>query len=548
VISKEPVGNDFSYFGQASRRLTFRAWLLVFLMLAFGCGMFWSVSRDPFTRVEISLCPSTAKELEAMAVLPKPVGCRPVVYFFYGSNGSLLRSGNELRRLAELGFAAVGMEYDQASQTNFNEQFRLLDDFVRKQPWADTNAMAWVGFSLGAQRSLTYLLQHPERQPQLLVRVAGGWVGELDGEPVAQGSAGVSPASGGGSRGTPTPSRGGRTAPLFCPVLIVHGERDRTFPLERNERLAALLTSNGVPVQSIILPGQGHAFAEDRPVVMRGVAEYLAQYFGSPPRALTNVPPWNLHYWIPAAVWLGFGVIVAFVRLHRWSREAGKPSRILQVATLILGVCAVWLTAVNLVTPRCPVSDTTLKLARSWIIRSELREWFDYLASKPPSVWQGGKLNALLTHLDLSDLQRTHFLKPEDETLFRDYVLSPEIDAESLLETNWRREMWENFYPRIRKTKDPTTAAEIIIRFLRDRVTITDRADAPEGLVSIWVKQTANLRGFHRIYVAALRSVGIPARLNGQHRAEFWTGAAWATAPPPLVERWEVESGMKTRR
>jgi len=47
----------------------------------------------------------------------------------------------------------------------------------------------------------------------------------------------------------------------------------------------------------------------------------------------------------------------------------------------------------------------------------------------------------------------------------------------------------------------------------------------------IWLKQTADEAGFEIIYVAALRSVGVPARLDSNSHAEFWDGNKWQSAP-----------------
>jgi len=77
---------------------TYERWFLVFIIATFFCALRWAVSRDSFERIEISFCPSTGQELEGMAVLPKPVGKHPVAFFLYGSRGSLLTSGRELRR------------------------------------------------------------------------------------------------------------------------------------------------------------------------------------------------------------------------------------------------------------------------------------------------------------------------------------------------------------------------------------------------------------------------------------------------------------------
>lgn len=102
---------------------------------------------------------------------------------------------------------------------------------------------------------------------------------------------------------------------------------------------------------------------------------------------------------------------------------------------------------------------------------------------------------------------------------------------------DWRRPLWENFYPRIRREQSPEAAAEIVVRFLRERVTIAQGNSFRTAVREIWQRQIANERGFEALYVAALRSVGVPGRLDARGRAEFWTGFAWQAAPRPLLER-----------
>jgi transglutaminase-like putative cysteine protease len=54
----------------------------------------------------------------------------------------------------------------------------------------------------------------------------------------------------------------------------------------------------------------------------------------------------------------------------------------------------------------------------------------------------------------------------------------------------------------------------------------------------MWYGHIVNLEDFEILYTAALRSVGVPARLNRKQEAEFWTGSQWETAPRPLATTW----------
>ncbi|MGH8023678.1 MAG: hypothetical protein ACRED1_08860 [Limisphaerales bacterium] len=78
-------------------------------------------------------------------------------------------------------------------------------------------------------------------------------------------------------------------------------------------------------------------------------------------------------------------------------------------------------------------------------------------------------------------------------------------------------------------------AAATVVCHLRERVTLADIPDPPREVPDIWLRQITDETGFQIIYVAALRSVGIPARLNGRGQAEFFDGNRWISAPAPAV-------------
>jgi len=117
----------------------------------------------------------------------------------------------------------------------------------------------------------------------------------------------------------------------------------------------------------------------------------------------------------------------------------------------------------------------------------------------------------------------------------KNFVLSPLIPG-SETELNWRRPLWEFYYPRIRKENTTEAAATIIARTLRERVSIWPGYDKPQGIETIWRDQITDERGFELIYVAVLRAVGVPGRLSTDHKTEFWDGAQWRPAPRPLIE------------
>ena len=225
-------------------------------------------------------------------------------------------------------------------------------------------------------------------------------------------------------------------------------------------------------------------------------------------------------------------------KLKKW--ETG-----LRVTAVILVTLALAQTGIHLITPRLSISETTLRVARQWLLAPKWKEDFETLAAKP--FWRGQRLKTLLTHVELSNYCVYELINWKvDQAIYNEFVLSPEIDAKvigespAIPELNWRRPLWEFFYPRIRKENSPDEAAEIVVRHLRERVTIVSdgrmsAARWPSGIETIWENQITDEKSFQRICVATLHSVGVGARLNSKGIAEFWTDSQWKRAPKPLI-------------
>jgi len=212
-------------------------------------AMAWAVARQPVRYLDFSLKPARAAAIPALAILPKQAGPFPVVVYLHGSGDDLVRTSGTLREFAAQGLAGVSMEYNQTNRAAFDAQFEALLAWLPHQRWADTNRVAWVGFSLGAQRMLSYVLEHPASAPPVLVRLGGGMVPELTNAPPAR---------------------------LSSNVLLVHGEQDEVFRFSSVEEVRKQLVAAHAQVETRILPGQPHTFGPNRELVLHWVAEECA--------------------------------------------------------------------------------------------------------------------------------------------------------------------------------------------------------------------------------------------------------------------------------
>jgi hypothetical protein len=368
---------------------------------------------------------------------------------------------------------------------------------------------------------LDFALQHPKQQPQLLVQLSGAGVDQ---------SALNSQLS----------------TNLHWPVLLIHSEQDEIFPAADTERLTSLLQAKSLPAELKIIPGTSHGMEPERGVVFRSIGEYCLthltgkdawQNYHSIAQWQAEAPPLWL-FWLPAAAW-----IVGWFAWS-WHRKAGSSEKLilsrgeiaLRWLAVLLATWALAVTAIHLITPRFQVNDTTLAIARKSLVQSKEHADFEYLIAQP--IWRGQRLKTLLEHTELAGYNRELINWQLDERMYCDFVLSPVITGDSGEQLNWRRPLWEEFYPRIRHEGSPEDAAKIIVRHLRERVTIATLPDLPHDVPTIWLRQLTDETGFETIYVATLRSVGVPARLNSQNQAELWDDTKWNTAPRPSVVSW----------
>jgi pimeloyl-ACP methyl ester carboxylesterase len=489
-------------------------------VLLFLGALFWAKGRDPFSRKWFTLKTSSHGSVKCVAVLPKPAGRYPLVIYAHGSGGTLMNDGSELRQMAELGLATVSLDYDQSNEVAFIAQFEALLHHLGGQEWANTNAVAWVGFSLGANRMLEFALEHPEQQPQLLVQLSGA--------------------------GLPEGQTSNRLGLLHCPVLLIHGRQDEVFPVADTKRLAMVLETSGLPTELRIIPGASHGMEPERGVVFRGIGEYcLSQLSGR--EALANYrsislwqsSAWPLWvFWLPAMAWAGVwgwwrAVVRRGIAAKRREETGGAGLSWLRWVAGILAAVALGQTALHLVPPQLPVGEGALALARKYLVQPKQGRDFEFLTSRP--IWRGQRLKALLDHVELAGYNRELINWQLEEKTYQDYVLSPGITGDAAEQVNWRRLLWEGFYPRIRHELSPQNAAGIVVRHLRERVTIAAGPNLPHDVPAIWLRQITDASGFEIIYVAALRSVGVPARLDRRGRAELLANDKWQFAPRPSV-------------
>lgn len=220
---------------------------------------------------------SGGKEIRLDCFLPDAEGrlC-PAVIGLHGSGGGHASMAEPASLLAEQGFAVYVLHYfDRTGTTeidglqtifrHFPVWMKTLWDavsFVARQPQVDPRRIGLLGFSLGAYLALS--ASAIDSRIQAVVEFFGGMPKEMK---------------------------------LFtrrlCPVLILHGEEDKTVPVEEAYHLQQILEKKQIAYELQVYPGTGHGFSGEvwRDACLRTLAfleKHLAE--GHQPRRRPDSP------------------------------------------------------------------------------------------------------------------------------------------------------------------------------------------------------------------------------------------------------------------
>jgi len=215
-----------------------------------------------------------------------------------------------------------------------------------------------------------------------------------------------------------------------------------------------------------------------------------------------------------------------------WGRAGGtRALPTLSWSAAVLFASALGLSAFHVLLPCLTITNRTLSLARRYSVTPSAIGDFDSIGALP--VWQGQQVRTLLEHVELSHYNRDLVNWQVSDEMYREFVLNPVIDPALTNELHWRRNLWEYFYPRIRKEPTTASAAGSVIRQLRERVRVSTATTGEPDFSRAWYGKEVSKQEFQLLCVAALRSVGVPARVNPVGESEFHDGTSWKPVSSP---------------
>lgn len=221
------------------------------------------------------------------AVLYKPKGASaanpaPAIVLVHGGPGGQTRRGYSamVQHLVNHGYAVLGA--NNRGSSGYGKTFFHLDDkkhgeadlrdivaggdWLRQQDWVADDQVAVMGGSYGGYITAAALAFHPDAfAAGVDIFGVTNWVRTLESIPPWWGAQRIALYDEMGDPATDA-ERHRRISPLFQtegiskPLLVVQGENDPRVLKVESDELVAAVRANGVPVDYVVFPNEGHGF------------------------------------------------------------------------------------------------------------------------------------------------------------------------------------------------------------------------------------------------------------------------------------------------
>jgi len=478
-------------------------WLLVF--------MYWSANRDPLSKTWFKLQAAQGDSFECVSIVPKAKGSYPVVVVAANSGNFIAGNGKLLRRIADIGLGVIAFQADRQAQAKFDHRVDAVMLHLRGQKWSSFGPVGWLGIDDTGAQILAYLSRHPT--PGAFVQW-NAQAGRAAPAPVTRSGALAQTIFSGSPANTPDVTHVDGAVP------------HRPTPPQ---------------IQSLIntanLAGKPDSLTQA--AINRSVAEHFFRILEKDPRRRLHMVKEQGTRASGMAILVGLGLMYGIflirgsINLQRLPTLMHRPGKAVHGSLFISGLAAslaIGITAFHLLLLQFPVSVWSMTQAARFFIPEADRE--DFIHTCETANWRETRIGVAISNARLCAYNRQLVPWPVSPDMYRDFVLSPSITGNSHETFAWRRALWEHLHPAVKHLKQKDQVAAMIPQLMRQHLVITDEPSGNDDVGAILRTRITDQKGFAAICVAALRAAGVPARLNPEGRAEYYSTDSWRAVPP----------------
>jgi hypothetical protein len=493
-----------------------RVWPLAVLMLVAAAFARSARTENTLSWSWLSLKTSRGEAVHALLSSPNPRTRRPIAVVVCDDSYTMLEMGRDLRRFADLDFVAIGIVCRSRNIAGFSQEFRTLTQYIAGKAWARNCPTVWV--ATGATSALLkqyYLIRihdlHKHR------------VQDVNKETIELFSTQY------------------RLSEMSVESLRLFANRSEN---SGRPPLAVQLPPNGeIPTAALLSPDEKWDLTKAHEFRMSILAEICHNTISQ--TSWRTIPKPSNPSCFGVCLSTAVGIAVVFWLLA-WSyrcqqRDSSSVGpRLIRWRAIVVAGSGIILGAVIVgvgmqITLASKPSGWNIAFVRKLLIRPSDLGYFDFVLGESKPV--GLPLGSIVEEVHLGSRARKEtFGAAVGGHEFSCYILSDRLGAAFDGHLDWRGPLWRFFYPRVKTSNSTVDAASIVVLALRERIMVDPRIPESSDVGQLWKAKRTSLRDFDFIYVAALRSIGIAARVGKSGKAELLIGERWKLAPRPPIE------------
>ena len=470
-------------------------------------GIFgWARQADPFVRYDFTFQTPHFPPSHWFILSNRTTKVLPLLLYADGRPHNLLMNGLLMRKMAEAGLACLYTDNDPENAASMEEQYNFLLRRFGARQYGDVRKAVWIGRGKGAEVLLKLARKALGIHPAMLICVLQE-TGNIDINDELESKRAIG-----------------------CPIIIV-SKHESADALRKAKALVTSLRESGNQVDLITFEHADETRASDvllfRQLAERSRDKLLRQNkseTGNPLQHEPTTSTWRF-FWPSGSLLLAIFAVIMWEKAHKIGSVV-FTRRLIACTVFICGVIAglggwtwierhaqaggIWLTSQN----NSRLNNDEVLFAKKWNLAD----------AKPGQIRD---------YIALADYNRGLVNWELDPVNYELYVLSPCLRTNSNAELGWRQNFWSFFFPKIRSAASPDEAANFLVKYLRTEVEINSGPLETTRIQKIWDGRSASPEEFETLYVAALRSVGLGARLNLKGHAEILDNGKWQDAPRP---------------
>jgi hypothetical protein len=295
----------------------------------------------------------------------------------------------------------------------------------------------------------------------------------------------------------------------------------------RSVEVQRMLVELNVKPSFLKYTGDLRAYSQPDSLVLANLADLCSDCLGTEKGAIkVTAPP----YWLPLVILAAISIRGIYAARQFAGQIIALPKIVVSVwiVAVLSGCFVAGIVGARLGLAHMPSEKLHGSLLEVLALGFGYRDDYEWLQSRMRTETVG----EISEHIRLARRVENRFGCESAKYIFDNYVLSPIIGEGSSFDGPTRRMLFINCNPMLQGEGDTRRAANAVVERVRQITTVDDALDQEVDVRTALVSGRTTAQGFEDCCIAALRSVGIPARrIPLSEGVQYWDRSTWRPLP-----------------